>query len=200
MTRIVVPLCLLFVLFGGCRKSTPTNSFSSEEARTPARPRIDPCALLDKEEIGKIQNTTIIETKGSNNSDGILFNSQCYYSAALASASVSVAVTQADPTKRTGQDVRSYWEKTFGAFRGDKADEKEKEKPESGRDGEEKQVPPVKVPGIGEEAFWTADRVSGALYVLKNDVFIRISVGGPGTLENKMDKSKLLAAKALTKL
>lgn len=199
MMRIVIPVCLLLVLVSGCKKPAAKVSSNTEEQRTAPRAKIQPCALLEKEEVGKIQDTTITETKSSENSDGILLSSQCYYAAALASASVSLAVTQADPAKPSGPVVRQYWDKTFGRFRGGgKTVEKENEKPENGHQEEEKENPPVKVDGVGEEAFWTVDRVSGVLYVLKNDVFIRISVGGPGKLESKLEKSKVLAAKALT--
>jgi hypothetical protein len=42
--------------------------------------------------------------------------------------------------------------------------------------------------------------MGGAIYVLKDNVFIRISVGGPESEESKIEKSKALAAKALSRL
>lgn len=42
--------------------------------------------------------------------------------------------------------------------------------------------------------------MGGAIYVLKNDVFIRISVGGPESEESKINHSKALAEKALARL
>ena len=48
--------------------------------------------------------------------------------------------------------------------------------------------------------FWSGNRVGGALYVLKNDVFIRISVGGPDNEAGKIDKSRALAQKVLEHL
>jgi hypothetical protein len=53
---------------------------------------------------------------------------------------------------------------------------------------------------VGEEAFWTGTRVGGALYVLKGNVYIRISVGGPGDQNAKMEKSKTLAEKVVGRL
>jgi hypothetical protein len=53
---------------------------------------------------------------------------------------------------------------------------------------------------VGEKAFWSGNRFGGALYVLKGDVFIRISVGGPDKEETKIEKSKRLAEKALGRL
>jgi hypothetical protein len=65
---------------------------------------------------------------------------------------------------------------------------------------EEKGRPPKKVEGIGDDAYWIANRVGGALYVLKNDVFIRISVGGPESEDAKINRCKALAEKALSHL
>jgi hypothetical protein len=42
--------------------------------------------------------------------------------------------------------------------------------------------------------------MGGALYVLKNDVFIRVSVGGPDSEEIKINHCKALAGKALSRL
>ena len=68
------------------------------------------------------------------------------------------------------------------------------------RDETEKDVavPPKKIPGIGDEAYWTAGP-GGALYVLKGDAFIRISLGGSDDEETKIEKSKALASKALAR-
>ena len=45
-----------------------------------------------------------------------------------------------------------------------------------------------------------ANRFGGALYVLKKDSLIRISVGGLENEETKINKSKALAQKALQRL
>ena len=71
---------------------------------------------------------------------------------------------------------------------------------EGGKGEEEEGIPPTKIDGIGEAAYWMGSRVGGALYVLKKDAFIRISVGGADTQEAKIDKSKALAQKALDRL
>jgi hypothetical protein len=39
-----------------------------------------------------------------------------------------------------------------------------------------------------------------ALYVLKNDLFFRLSIGGAGDQQAKLNKSKTLAQKILKKL
>jgi hypothetical protein len=65
---------------------------------------------------------------------------------------------------------------------------------------EERGRPPKKIEGVGDDAFWSANRMGGALYVLKDNVFIRISIGGPEPEESKIEKTKALAAKALSRL
>jgi len=117
--------------------------------------------------------------------------------------SVSLVVTQRDPNNPTAPDVKTYWEETFGRFRGEQAGEKGENKEERegrGREEREKATPPTKIEGVGEEAFWSGNRFGGALYVLKKDVLIRISVGGPDKEGTKIDKSKALAQKAIERL
>jgi hypothetical protein len=75
-----------------------------------------------------------------------------------------------------------------------------KKKKSLGGQEDEKAVPPKKIDDLGDAAYWTANRMGGALYVLKNNAFIPISVGGPDQEEAKIDQSKALAQKALSQL
>src|SRR5207248_1629286 len=68
------------------------------------------------------------------------------------------------------------------------------------REEKEKRVPPKRLDGIGEEAYWSGNRFGGALYVLAKDAIVRISVGGPDNEQIKITKSKALALKALERL
>jgi hypothetical protein len=170
--------------------------------------KIEGCSLITKEEVGAIQNTTVTDTKESEGSDGSHLITQCYYATTGPNLSVSVAVTQFDPSNVAGPSPRDFWEQTFGRFRKEeieteKKEHEEKDAPKTrgggGEEGEEG-TPPKKMDGVGEEAFWAGNRVGGALYVLKGDVFIRISVGGPGDEQTKLEKSKQLAQKAVGRL
>jgi hypothetical protein len=109
---------------------------------------------------------------------------------------------QSDPASPTARNPKDYWKETFGRFEGEAKEEKgDEEKKESLHEQDEgKGRPPKKIEGIGDGAFWTANRVGGALYVLKNDVFIRVSVGGPESEEAKINRCKALAEKALSRL
>ena len=191
----------------GCNKQATTPSpsdarpISSPVAQEPGVAKFDVCGLLTKPEIEAVQGSPVKDTKSSGRSDGGLRVSQCYYGTAESSKSVSLAITQSDPDSPAKRSLRDFWKQTFGRFEGEaKEREGDEEKRKSLGEEEEKSVPPKKIAGIGDGAYWTGNRVGGALYVLKNDAFIRISVGGPDNEETKIDKSKALAQKALERL
>jgi len=46
----------------------------------------------------------------------------------------------------------------------------------------------------------TSSKVAGSLYVREGDALLRISVGGPGDVKEKIARSKQLARKALNRL
>jgi hypothetical protein len=193
---------------------------ASGENPAQGKPKLDACTLLTKAEIESVQGEAVKETKTDGRNDGGLSVSQCFYAVANFSKSVSLAVTQPDPDNPAKLAPRDFWQRTFHrdnekdrerakgqerererAKKGEKKDEKERE--QSGGRGEEEgeeSTPPKKVTGVGEEAYWAGSRVGGALYVLKKNAFIRISVGGPGKEEEKINKSKALAQKALKRL
>jgi hypothetical protein len=207
LMRILVLLLASSFLLGCKPSSTSTSSRPAQQPTITARSttKIEGCSLITKEEVGAIQNTTVTQAKTSEGSDGNHLITQCYYATTGPNLSVSVAVTQVDPRNPIAVSPRQYWEQTFSRFNkemdADRKEEEEREQKGRGQeDKEEKMPPPRKVEGVGEEAFWTGNRFGGALYVLKGDVFIRISVGGPDNQETKIEKSKTLAQKALNRL
>jgi hypothetical protein len=184
---------LVAVLAVGCSKpKTVERANSAAPSATPsvsvAPPTADTdaCALLTKEEIQAVQGEPFKETKPSQKSGSGLIVSQCYFELPTPVNSVVLTVTlKADG----GRNPSESWQETFHR---EKAPERKKE------EGEEKE--PLKVEGIGDEAFWTGNRVGGALFVLKGNAYIRISVGGAGDQAAKIEKSKALAASALKRL
>jgi len=188
---VLLPLVLLIAV-AGCQKSKPLSK----------RGKIDPCSLITGEEVGGIQGSPVKDTKGSENADGSFRIAQCFYTVDPFNRSISIAVTQADPASAKPRDPRVFWKETFARYEGKaKEEEGDEEKKKSLREAdEEKSNPPKKLEGIGDAAYWTANRMGGALYVLKDDVFIRISVGGPDSEESKINRCKALAEKALSRL
>jgi hypothetical protein len=187
----------LLTTLASCQKSKTTTATAASK-----RAKIEACGLITNEEVQAIQGSPIKDAKGSENSDGSFRIAQCFYNAETFNKSVSLAVTQSDPASLKARNPKDFWKETFGRFESGAKEEKgDEEKKESLREqDEEKGRPPKKIEGIGEAAYWTANRMGGALYVLKNDVFIRVSVGGPESEEAKINRSKALAEKALSRL
>lgn len=137
--------------------------------------QLDACHVLSKEDVAAVQGESFTEAKLS--SHGGL--TTCFYQLPTFSNSISVDVMRGG--------AREYWEENL---------EKEHEREEP----EEKEAELLRVPGVGSEAFWAGARGSGSLFVRKGDTMVRVSVGGGGTAEEKIRKSKKLALLALKRL
>jgi hypothetical protein len=194
-------LVVAFVSLAGCQKSK-----TSSTSAPPHRAKIDACSLITKEEVQAIQGSPVKDEKGSEQSDGRFRVVQCFYNAETFNKSVSLAVTQGDPASSDGRNPKDFWNETFSRYEGKaKEEEGDEEKKKSLREQEseeerEKGRPPKKLDGVGDSAYWTANRMGGALYVLKNDVYIRVSVGGPEAEDVMINRCKALAEKALSRL
>ena len=203
---LVLLSCSLIAVSAGCKKDEATQRASSAKQEL-NRAEFDVCALITKQEIEAIQRSPIKETKSSVRSDAGFRVSQCFYTAEDFSKSVSLAVTQRDPNSSGERSVKDFWNETFGRFTDEEKEsnagkeERERLREQPRREGEEKAfIPPKKIDGIGDDAFWSPNPVGGAIYVLKKDVFIRISIGGHDNEEGKLDKSKALARMAIDRL
>ena len=198
------PLLPLFaaalLLVGGCGKLRHQNAQASP------LPPLEACSLLTPAEIEAIQGSPIKDTKSSGTANGGLRVSQCFFSAAEFSKSVSLSITQTDTSTPSPRSAKSFWNETFGKFEGEakegKGDEEKRESlREQKREGEEEEgARPKKITGVGDAAYWTASRVGGALYVLHKDAFLRISIGGPDPEDKRIEKCKALAEKALARM
>lgn len=156
-----------------------------------AKPRVDACALINGPEIESVQGESVKETKLSGHSAGGFSVSQCFFTLPTFTNSISLMVA----LKGEGTDARDpkdFWRSTF---------HDKKERAGERKKGEEKEesAPPQRVSGISDEAFWIGNQVSGALYVLKGNTYVRISIGGPSKEASK-GRSKTLAQKAIARL
>ncbi|HYX43383.1 MAG TPA: hypothetical protein VE821_16875 [Pyrinomonadaceae bacterium] len=168
----------------------------------------DACALLTSDDVKTVQGEEVKETKPSQRSDSSFAIAQCFYTTPTFTKSISLEVTQAAPGSKT--NPRDFWRENFtrAAEEGerdkakdrDRAKDKDKDKNKAGGEEEEKGAPPQRITGLGDEAYWINSRVSGALYVLKGDRFIRLSLGGTDTDAVRQKKAKTLAQKALSRL
>jgi hypothetical protein len=194
---VALGCCLLLVLAGCKKRETPQPVPKASEKSNQAQ--IDVCGLLTKKEIEAIQGSPIKETKSSARSDGAFRVSQCFYTATEFSRSVSLAVMQGDPDRPTTRSPKDFWKERFGRYSDENERDRVKEETER-KEEKEESVPPKKIDGIGDEAFWASNRFGGVLYILKEDAFISISLGGTDDEETKLNKSKALAQKALQHL
>ncbi|HXI24566.1 MAG TPA: DUF3558 family protein [Pyrinomonadaceae bacterium] len=194
------------------------NSSTSPAANTAAavKSKVDPCSLLTSDEIKAVQGEAFANAMRSDRQDGDFIVGQCYYALPTSVNSVVVNVTTARDTAGA-PNPRDFWEGTFGKEAGEaeegdrdkkeRADREKKERAEKAKAGErraeeegEEAAKPEKVNGLGDEAFWIGSRVGGALYVLKKDLYFRISVGGAGDEKAKLNKSRTLAQNVLKRL
>ena len=214
----------------GSPTNAPMNSASNSAPNSAASPaannagvksKVDPCSLLTSDEIKAVQGEAFANAMRSDRQDGDFIVGQCYYALPTSVNSVVVNVTTAKDTAGA-PNPRGFWEGTFGKEAGEGAGEREgerdrdkkeraererkerAEKTKAGERGEEEggeeAAKPEKVNGLGDEAFWIGSRVGGALYVLKKDLYFRISVGGAGDEKAKLNKSKTLAQNVLKRL
>jgi hypothetical protein len=227
--RVYAIIFCLSVIMTGCKSSdapAPASGAGGPGAASPAtmaspgtapatpntptvKARIDTCNLLTSDDLKEVQGEAVKEAQRSDRQDGGFIVSQCYYALPTTSNSVVLNVTLAGESGGT-VSPRKFWEDTFGKeeregkdkSRGEREREREKKAKERGgeREEEEEGALPEKITGLGDEAFWIASRVGGALYVLKKDLFFRISVGGAGDEKSKLKKSKTLAQRALKRI
>jgi hypothetical protein len=165
---------------------------------------IEPCSLISAQDIQEIQGAPLKDVNPSQQSNGRIRTSQCYFAADPSNRSVSLSITQSDPAASDADAAREHWKQTFaraGKGKNDEREEKEhaRAKKEGGEE-EEEGAPIEKIEGIGDEAYWSSSRVGGALYVLKDDLFLRISLGGPDDEKTKIEKSRKMAQRALDHL
>ena len=133
---------------------------------------LDACSVLTKADIAAVQGETFTAAKLTDRKG----STTCFYQLPTFTKSVSVDVMH--------KGAREFFE------------EAEHEEGEQ----EEEAKPPKEIKGIGSEAMWVGGRVAGSLYVRKGDKLVRVSVGGPGSEQEKIATSKKLAARALKRM
>ncbi|MEP6742064.1 MAG: hypothetical protein ABJB61_06150 [bacterium] len=187
-----------------------SGSPSAAQVATVVKPKVDACAMLNGKEIEAVQGEAVKETKLSGQAGGGLQISQCFFTLPTFSNSISLLVAQKGDGA-DAKDPKEFWRETFqkGEARDedrdrdrdrDKKDSNKEKKGERRGEEEEESTPPLAVSGVGDDAFWVGSRVGGALYVLKGNAYVRISIGGSGDQSSKINKSKRLAKKAIARL
>jgi hypothetical protein len=187
--RLILCSLLLAGIMSAVQKAAPN---------TTKQAKPDACALLTSADIQAVQGDPVQETKPSSQPAGGLVMSQCLFRTAAPSKSVSLAVSSAGSVS-----PRAFWQKQFHSGQPERG-EREKDNPAAGRKNakqeEEEATQPRAIKGVGEQAYWVGSPMVGALYVLKGDTFLRISVGGVREETARIQKSVALARLALKRL
>jgi len=174
----------------------------SGDAGTLASGKKDACTLLTSAEIEAVQGEPVKETKASVQPNGEMLVSECLFRTTKFAKSVSLALATRPSTKPSALAPRQFWQKQFHA-RDTEEDEihaagQGAKKPESEDEAEARK--PRRIEGLGDEAYWVGTPITGALYVLQGDNFVRISVGGVHEESVRIEKSKVLARAVVKRL
>jgi len=198
---------------------TPTTQASQPTpAATMPVPKSATCALLSSADIREVQGEEPTDAQGSEHLSGGLRMSQCFYRLPTFNQSVSIEVVRASADAQAQGPVKDYWRQKFHGDAGESR-ERERERREREREEELKQenangqvregghtereregveeTRARRVAGIGDEAYWSGGDEGGALYVLKKDSVISVSVGGPEDEAEKIRKAKALVQRIL---
>lgn len=187
-------LMLCFQLLAGVLWAVPKDAHNSTKQANAA----DPCKLLTTGDIQTIQGDAVQETKPGTQPSGGLIMSQCLFRTANPSKSVSVAVASAGSIS-----PRVFWQKQFQSDNpesGEKNTDKAASEHKNAKEEEGESTRPRTIKGVGEQAYWVGSPMVGALYVLKRNTFLRISVGGVHEESARIEKSVALARLALKRL
>jgi hypothetical protein len=170
--------CLAFLLVWASGDAAVAADSTSPDPTPP-----DPCGLLLAEEIRAVQDLTVVARIPSTRRSAEMRVLQCFYRTEEHNRSVSLALSV--PAAAAGDGARRYWQDRFHPAAGYSVG---------------KRQPPLPVEGLGGEAFWVGDAVTGALYVLAGDGFLRLSVGGVPDETIRRAHSAALAEQALSRI
>jgi hypothetical protein len=173
---------------------------SNANAASSNKGTVDACKLLTADEIQNIQHDTLKDIKPTARTGGTFIISQCFYATSQFVNSVSLTVTQQN-SDTGAESIRELWKQRFWTTGShDRERESERDNKAKASEEEEKGAPPERVEGIGEEAYSVGNAKFGALYVLKGNKILRISVGGSHSQPERIQKMKRLAQYAVSRL
>ena len=137
------------------------------------------CVLLTASDIAGVQGEKPAKIRESTPQPDA---SHCFIALPTAAKSVRVEVTQGPRVAQLVDRLRMAAE-----VEGEEAGEHEVRAIE-------------RVPDLGDEAFWAEGNPVGGLYVRRGETLLRIVVGGDESKEAKLNKLRVLARKALSRL
>lgn len=213
---LIVPVLLVFIaaaVYFYLRHAEQKTEIAAHQSNPiqPAKDQsFDACSMITDDEIEAVQGEAVKTAKNNSRISGSLLISQCFYELNDYSKSVSFEITQTAPDAAEKADLGKIWEEKFnkpipvdndrdeeekneGKTTTEKTlDEKGANEPDSG--GQPQAV------SLGDAAFRVGNRITNALYVLKNNRIIRISIGGADDQNVKLEKLKKAARSALNRM
>jgi len=142
--------------------------------------------LITGKEIQQVQPSRVTKTRTAEWSNGSFRIS--FYIVQTAKNSISLALIRRDPRASGKRDPRHLWKETLDWDR-------QHTNRETGRSATLK-----KIEGLGDAAYWFRTRTGGSLYVLKANTLIRLQINGSDEEETLLEKTKILARKAVNRL
>jgi hypothetical protein len=198
------------------RSQVRTQTESQAQTNAKTNKTLDACSLLTEGEVAAAIGEPLQERKPSVQTTGNMKMSHCLFVTRNFAKSASLAVTTTAADDAGAHSLRVFWRSQFHSprkpeeqkrpasreVRESKADGKSQNESNSWSDGEagEAASKPRAIPALGEEAYWVGSPISGALYVLHDALFVRISVGGIPNESTRIAKSKSLATAILLRL
>ncbi len=170
----------------------------------PGKPAsVDACSILSPEVIQKALGEPLKTTKPTQQVVGEVLFAQCFYALPTFTNSISLAVTAPGPADVHHDAARHLWAHWFHHEEAEKDGDADHQAvpPGAHKESEEEEATAKAEPvsGLGDEAFWVRSFV-GTLYVRKGDQFLRISIGGKQTPDQRLSLAKELANDALQHL
>ena len=207
-----------------------TQTNEQPQIKTNTNATLDACSLLTDRDIASVLGEPLQERKASVQTTGNMRMSQCVFVTRDFAKSASLAVATPAATDTGGHRLRAFWRNQFhsprrpeeekrpasrktpanSAFLSSREAGESKTFPDGKSASESNREPgnaadeagrkPQPIPALGEEAYWVGGPISGALYVLQEELFLRISVGGISKESIRIAKSKSLATAILRRL
>ena len=190
-TFVLVALSFAAISTACSKRETapPPQSKTAETTEAqPAKPLVDVCSLLTAEEVASVQGEEVKDQKEFEALEDGLGIAECHFLIPGDTQAVRLRLVQAAGGANSG-DPRTAWKEGF-------APEVLAEK----TSGRRKWEPPEAIPQLGEEAYWRGDSKNGALYVLKGNAYLRLTIGGREEKETKIKKCAALAEIALKRM
>jgi hypothetical protein len=212
-----VLFCIVFCASGpslAAPQKTQYGGQTQPRVNANASKNLDACSLLSGAEITSVLGEPLDALQPSVQSAGNLKVSHCLFVTRNFAESASLDVATPVSGDAVAGSVRAFWRNQFHS----PLEHDEKRQPaarkipaqstftfgpsdgESESEAETEAGKPRPIPALGEQAYWVGSPLSGALYVLQGDLFLRISVGGLAKESARIAKSKSIAHAALRRL